>query len=561
MELNLLNLSGNNRIPHLFLIIIPLALSAFTHLWNPVGFPSIYVDEDHYLRRAINVLEGEGVQESSSTLNEYHPYDHPYFGQIFLAGAFSVIGYPDALNPIPGEKHTIEMLYLVPRILMGLLSIGDTFLIYKICERRYNRNIALVASILFAVMPLGWPLRRVLLESIQLPLLLSSILFALYSSNNKNNGLFISNRNGISILLSGMFLGLAIFTKIPALTFIPAVALLIYTNNKNNVEIAKFLGLWLVPVVLIPMTWPAYSIAVGEFDKFLEGVDWQSNRRYRSLLASINTLFQIDPILILLGIFGTIFVTIKKRDYFPLIWSLPLPLFLELLGYVQFYMLLHLMPIFCMVGAILIEDFSSRIKLRPKGHDRSFNSHIEQNHFHRTAKPYFIIVALIGIFGLTSTTILITTNLNSAHFSIYASIVGYLFSHVDSSENGGENGSENIIDNDSDQVTLIGGRVWTIQYYWIPKYVFDIDLRVFSYEDLRKSIQTEKVLLIMDERLGKEVSKNDTNKRIEQLKMLYNETNVNSTFVDEATYDPDTYPFTGLKEDRGPGKIQLRVKN
>ena len=64
---------------------------------------------------------------------------------------------------------------------MGLLAVIDTFLIYKIAERRYNRNVAFIAAILFAVMPYTWLIRRVLLEPIQLPFLLTSILFALYT--------------------------------------------------------------------------------------------------------------------------------------------------------------------------------------------------------------------------------------------------------------------------------------------------------------------------------------------------------------------------------------------
>ena len=78
------------------------------------------------------------------------------------------------------------MLYLVPRVLMGLLAVADTFLIYKITERRYhNRNVALIAAILFAVMPYGWLFRRIFLETIQVPFLLTSILLAVYVKDLK----------------------------------------------------------------------------------------------------------------------------------------------------------------------------------------------------------------------------------------------------------------------------------------------------------------------------------------------------------------------------------------
>src|SRR6476646_10961812 len=111
--------------------VIPLILAAITHLWNPVGFPpGPSYDEGIYIRRSMHVLAGQGPQESLL-------YDHPYFSQLFLAGIFKVIGYPNSLNPSI-DIHSIEMLYVVPRVLMGLLAIVDTFLIYKISVRCYN---------------------------------------------------------------------------------------------------------------------------------------------------------------------------------------------------------------------------------------------------------------------------------------------------------------------------------------------------------------------------------------------------------------------------------------
>ena len=75
-------------------ILVPIALSAFTHLWNPAGFPDIFYDEGVYMRRAMHVMEGQGPQEGSF-------YDHPYFGQLFLAGALGLFGYPQSLDPSP----------------------------------------------------------------------------------------------------------------------------------------------------------------------------------------------------------------------------------------------------------------------------------------------------------------------------------------------------------------------------------------------------------------------------------------------------------------------------
>ena len=119
--------SKHNRLRYILLLTIPLSLSAFTHLWNPIGFPYIVGDEGHYIRRALYVLDQQDPQEGAR-------YDHPYFGQLFLAGIFKIIGYPDSLNPVPGNVLSTQTLYMVPRIIMGLLAVLDTFIIYKICE-------------------------------------------------------------------------------------------------------------------------------------------------------------------------------------------------------------------------------------------------------------------------------------------------------------------------------------------------------------------------------------------------------------------------------------------
>jgi dolichyl-phosphate-mannose--protein O-mannosyl transferase len=293
----------------ILLLAIPLALSTFTHLYNPIGFPSVYVDEDTYMQRAMVLLK------VGNALSTHYLYDHPYFGWLFLSGLLGITGYPNSLHPSPANVHSIEMLYFVPRVLMGILAVVDTFVIYKMSERRYNRKVAFIASVLFAVMPFTWLTRRILLDSIQLPFLLSSILFAVYAkksieSKNKNNDI---TTNTASVLLSGIFLGLAIFTKIPALTMIPLVGFLVYTNSSN--KSLKMLGYWLIPVILIPLTWPAHAFYIGQFNLWLDGVVYQAHRediKGLGLSDLINSFFQIDPILLILGIAGLVFAAIKK---------------------------------------------------------------------------------------------------------------------------------------------------------------------------------------------------------------------------------------------------------
>jgi len=282
-------------------------------------------------------LEGLGPQDPSSRFDHGQEtnssYDHPHFGQIFLAGIFQIIGYPSSLHTLP-TVESIEMLYTVPRVLMGILAVVDTFLLYKIAERRYNRNVALVSSILFAVMPLSWLNRWILLDNILLPFLLLSILFALHVKRNNNNynnndihpNLDFSKKNTNNsndfrkitlTILSGIFLGLAIYTKITAFTMIPLVGFLIFTNNKSF----KSLALWLVPVILIPSLWPVYALSVGQFDEWLDGVIWQSTERRvdaaenspHSVLSELTTLAKMDPVLVIISIISTAYFEYHRR--------------------------------------------------------------------------------------------------------------------------------------------------------------------------------------------------------------------------------------------------------
>src|SRR5688572_26571153 len=134
------------------LLVIPISISAFTHLWNLEGFPSIYRDEDHYIRKTLHLLAGLGPQEESYELISYpkYTYTHPYFGQLFLAVVMGALNYPDSIEPTV-DFSSIKEIFVVPRTLMGIIAVLDTFLLYKIAERRYDRTTGFIASLLFAV--------------------------------------------------------------------------------------------------------------------------------------------------------------------------------------------------------------------------------------------------------------------------------------------------------------------------------------------------------------------------------------------------------------------------
>ena len=492
------------------LVLIPLALSAYTHLWNPVGFPNLFYDEGVYMRRAMHVMEGLGPQEA-------YYYDHPFFGQIFLGGMLTIIGYPESLNPSP-DMQSIESLYQVPRILMGILAVIDTFLIYKISEHMYNRNIALFASILFAVMPVAWFTRMILLDSILLPFLLFSIFLAVYatkSKSEKNN-----NNNNILIVLSGVFLGIAIFTKIPAFTMIPLVAFLIYRNNNRSL---KALGIWFVPVILIPLIWPAQSILAGAFTSWTNDVLWQINRENAGLPWIVFLLAITDPFIFAAG-FGGLAYSFVRRDYFILLWILPFMAFLGVLGYTNFFYWIPILPALCIGAAKLLFDIIEKSKKI-------------------TQKTLTVaILSSIVVFGLTSTTLLIVTDVTSAQIESAAYVARYL----DQTEDGA-----------AGNLTVVSNPI----YSWIFKYVFDKDHIFSDYRDmLYFPVDTAKsrVLLIADPRFTLDIG-NENNQLLHE---LYSNTSTIATFKGKVTnFDLGLYPYTSMIENYEGSEVAIRLNN
>ncbi len=476
-------------------MFIPIALSSFTHLWNPTGFPDLFFDEGIYMRRAMHVLEYGDPQGTT-----FH--DHPFFGQIFLAGALAVIGYPDALNPT-SDAQSIESLYLVPRILMGMLAVADTFLIYKISERRYNSKVAIIASILFAVMPITWFVRRILLDSILLPFLLTSILFAIYVKNPRN--MQVSNTLAI---LSGVFLGLAIFTKLPIFTMMPLIGFLVYSNSGKKLW---SVGLWIIPVILIPLVWPLESVAAGQFDVWVNDLFWQVNRDSNRMTQVVEPFFIIDPVLLIIGLAGVGYAAIKK-DPFVMLWLFPFLLFLSFVGYAQYFHVIPIIPVFCIAAAFLINGLASKARNAKKANLIKIG----------TLMP-------LAIFGLISTTYLITTNMTSAQFEA----AGFVLAIAD------------------EDTSIIASPV----YSWMYIYIFDVDNTFHDYVDvLYYPILTEKIIVISDNHFENDISMS------EKLEQLLSETHPVKTFEGEVlNYDLKRYPYTSMHKNYEGSKVEVRT--
>jgi len=382
----------------LILLAVPLALSAYTHLWNPAGFPFWHIDEGVYVERALRSLDLDIL---------YSKHDHPFLGWTVLAGFLHVAGYPGLLAT-SADPSSLGMLYGIPRVLMGMLAVLDTFLIYKIAEKRFGRRAAPVAATLFAVMPVSLTLRMVLLDSILLPFVLASVLLAMHAhgagqkggppgpdpgSRGGETGAAGSLHGGavrpvpgapnpvldrarLLMVLSGACMGCAILVKIPSVAMIPLVLALAYSANRSPRQAL----LWLAPVILIPLVWPASAALAGEFDLWTDGVLWQADRNIQHrldmlqqylpvdlaqgqdsdvlirpliLLMAMGGLFLRDPVLMALGTAGLAFA-VATRNRFLILWAAPVLLFFGSIGHVAYFHLGMLWVAMCVAAAALI---------------------------------------------------------------------------------------------------------------------------------------------------------------------------------------------------------------
>jgi 4-amino-4-deoxy-L-arabinose transferase-like glycosyltransferase len=318
--------------------------------------------------------------------------------------------------------------------------------------------------------------------------------------------------------LSGIFLGLAIFAKIPGFAFIPLVGYLVFTHSNRSV---KSIALFLAPVILIPLIWPAYAFSANEYDKWLDGIDFQTSRVSKPLSESIDSFFSTDPILLLLGVAGTIFAAVIKKDIIFVLWILPFVIFLYLIDYVSSFFLIPLLPPLCIAAAVMIVDLCSRIARKKK-------------RLH-SLLPYGVIAA-IGIYGLSITTPLLNQSENLNYFEVISAVSDTLpvndMTTSDTMDTQAPDG----------KMTVIGSP----SYYWMLQYVFDkpqynykTQYNLISKSTLENILdESEKVILIADGSIMKVINKEtplETSKaelRADRLILIYNNTKVSDT-VDE----------------------------
>ena len=468
-----------------YIIILIISVTIFTHLFNPIGFPSIHVDEGIYMYRAMHLLTFGNLEWNTSF------YDHPLFGPIILASVLYIINYPTIIVPDFDDYSSVELVYIVPRLIIGFFSILDTVLLYAITKIHYNRNVAIISSLLFSIMPLTWAMRRIYLESILYPFLLTAILIVVYLKSSKN----LSAKTGnFLIFVSGIMLGLSIFTELPMVAMIPLLTFYVYLYRRKIFQIFLFL----IPTILIPLFWPIDAVFRGEFHQWTIGVISQLERQNGSILNALYDLYSIDPIILVMGSAGTIFAVIRK-DLFLILWIVPfLIIFSFFISYVNWFHLIPIFGVFCIASGVMIDwliKHGSKVRIIT-----------------------ISIISVVIVLGFFSTLVLISTNISSFQYQSMVYINALLGRTTESpiqysdktilpppvtlnkvnqnidSRDTTPHYLENNNVSDNYSTVIISSPI----YSWIYKFIYGYNGTFSSYTENKEVNKENKVILVID---------------------------------------------------------------
>jgi endo-1,4-beta-D-glucanase Y/4-amino-4-deoxy-L-arabinose transferase-like glycosyltransferase len=228
------------------LFVVALLLAGFLHGYNAFYYPYFESDEGTYLFQAFAVKEyGE--------LSIYtYWYDHPPFGWITIAA------WVDLLQ---GDWNFFGNSLNTGRALMLLLHLVQVSLIFFIVNR-VSRSpwLAFMAIIIYSTSPLAvYFQRRVLLDNLLTTWVLLSVAI-----------LFLQRVQLRHVVMSGVFFGLAMITKITTVMFSPAILFLLLTA-KWNIHRGFRLLAWSLVVSSIFSLWLIYAAINTELVPAPEG--------------------------------------------------------------------------------------------------------------------------------------------------------------------------------------------------------------------------------------------------------------------------------------------------
>jgi len=234
------------------------------------------------------------------------------------------------------------------------------------------------------------------------------------------------------------------------------------------------------------------------------------------------TLTKMDPVLVIISIIGIAYVVIR-RDFLILLWLVPFLIFAISIHWVYFFHFILLLPAACIASALLIVEVPKRI--------------IKKQNYQKITS--ITIISTIGIFGLVTTVMIISTNVSLLYFVTSAFLVNY---------------ADSSFANGVDDVSII----LSPKYSWILKYIFNKD-HILPIREA-KDLITKNVLLLVETHFRYVIEKREAEdeRQIEQLQNIYNVTHTVATLTQNNINDVTGYPYNSNVFSCEKQQIELR---
>lgn len=342
------------------LFLLALCLAGFLHSYNMFHYPYYESDEGTYLSQAFAVRElGE--------LSLYvYWYDHPPFGWIFISSFFDLIG----------DWNVFGSALSSGRVMMLFLHLVQVSLLFFIV-RRVSRSpwLAFLSVVLFTASPLAvYFQRRVLLDNMMTTWVMLSVAM-----------LFLKETKLRHILMSGVFYGLAVVTKVTSVMFGPAILFWLLTAKWEIHKGFRSLG-WLLVSGSIVSTWVIYALIKTELFPAPDGERvsligalsyqasrgtgahfWQAGSSFQDNLATWIILDSTYVYIIGLAILSALFLVFVSKTYrFFALCTLLYTFFLVRGGVVIGFYILPLLP-FAVISIIgLLDYLNQKLQKRTK---------------------------------------------------------------------------------------------------------------------------------------------------------------------------------------------------
>ena len=156
----------------------------------------------------------------------------------------------------------------------------------------------------------------------------------------------------------------------------------------------------------------------------------------------------------------------------------------------------------------------------------------------------YAVLTVIVIFGLVSTSLLITTNITEHYFETITFISHYLPS----------SSSEPV---NHSQIILVGNR-WLPGFSWIFDQIFNNNLQYEMHYKL-EPVKNKKVFLVVDRDFLDYLSNNEAEKNHTAAWSLYDQSHFLMKVIDKTpAYPRDTFPYTSMALNNRLQSVELR---